>query len=400
MQQKSYSPSISKVKKIFFRIGILLIAIAFGTLIFWLLTIAGDKSKGPLDDLLSSANTNLSHFEKRIFDKRDNRAQQMAWFDRYRNNKKFMNAVDTILMGAYDDNTAESYEPIVALEDSLQINLPIISIYTAWGSKKNEVFPLLRAQAIYDLGSIPMITWEPWLNDFDPEKFPVVADKLNKNKNGMKEIAEGKFDAYINEWITSAKEYGAPFFLRFGHEMNDPYRYPWGPQNNKPEEFIAGWRHIHDLFKAKGLDNAIWLWSPHPAYTTYPQFYPGHDYVDWIGVTSINYGTVATWSQWWSFDDIFGKFYDSASLYKKPMIVTEFASLAVGGNRAKWFADALSNLPIKYPAVKAVVFYHTSSDNTTTYKILDWTFEDDHDVVQAVRNSMSNWKNILKPKSF
>lgn len=375
------------------RIGLLLIAVIIGSALFLLLTLAGKKNKGPLDDMLNTANLNFSSIEKNILDKgRGTRLDSLQWFFKYRSSKTMFSTLDTILLGAYDDNTVESYEPIIGLEDSLQTKFPIISIYTAWGSKSSEVFPSLRVQAINNLGSIPMITWEPWLDDFDPEKFPVVAGKTNKNKEGMKEIAEGRFDEYIDKWADAASQFGAPFYLRFGHEMNDPYRYPWGPQNNKPEEYVAAWRHVYDRFKIKGATNVIWLWSPHPAYITYPQFYPGDKFVDWIGVTTINYGTVATWSQWWSFDDIFGKFYDSVSLYKKPMIITEFGSLAVGGNRAKWFTNAMDSLPQKYPVVKALVFYHATKDNTSTYKSLDWSFEDDSLTRTAIKQSINSWK--------
>jgi len=388
----------SKIFIFFVRTGMMLLAIGIGTGIFLLLTWAGQKNKGPLDDLLQSADYRISRMEKNVLgkDERDSRSSELQWFYKYRTNKILFNTIDTVLLGAFDDNTAESYESITALEDSIETKLPIISIYTAWGSKKTEVFPLLRAQAIADLGSIPMITWEPWLDDFDPQEFSFMADKKNKNLNGMKEIAEGKFDSYIDKWAKAAHQFGNPFILRFGHEMNDPYRYPWGPQNNKPEEFIAAWQHVVDRFKSQGADNALWLWSPHPAYLTYPQFYPGHKYVDWIGVTTLNYGTVATWSQWWTFDEIFGKFYDSVSLYKKPMMITEIGCLPIGGDRAAWFSNAMQSLPQKYPAVKGMIFFHATSDNTTTYKSLDWSFESDKPTTEAVKKSILNWKNLIK----
>jgi len=375
------------MKTFLYRSVMVLIPLIMGTCIFLVLAYAGDKSKGPLDDLTTTINKELAIFEKREVNTRDSRSASLKWFDRYRNSKVVLNKPDTFLLGAYDDNTIESYESIVSMEDSLNTKLPIISLYTAWGSKKTEVFPTLRAQAIYDLGSIPMITWEPWLDDFDPAAFPVDPAAVNKNKGGLKAVAEGKFDAYIDKWATDAKAFGSPFFLRYAHEMNDPYRYPWGPQNNKPEDFIAAWRHIVERFKLAGANNVIWVWSPHPAYT-YKEFYPGHDYVDWIGTTAINYGTVATWSQWWTFDDIFGTFYSHVSLYKKPMIITEFSSLAVGGDRANWFGQAFNSLRTKYPAVKALVFFHVANDNTTTYKSLDWSFKNDEKVVSVIRESM------------
>jgi hypothetical protein len=375
------------MKTILIRTSRIIIAIALGASLFILLSYAGGKSKGPLDDMAVLLNKNLASFEKKMVDTRESRSASLQWFNKYRNNMAMLNKPDVMFLGAYDDHTAESYESIISLEQAMNTQLPVISLYTAWGSKRTQVFPVLRAEAIYDLGSIPMITWEPWLDDFDSQFFPVGTDPLNKNKGGLKAIAEGKFDAYIDKWATDAKNFAAPFFLRFGHEMNDPYRYPWGQQNNKPEDFIAAWKYVKGRFHKMGADNAIWVWSPHPAYS-YQEFYPGGQDVDWIGTTTINYGTVATWSQWWSFDDTFGKFYASASLYKKPLMLTEFGSLSVGGDRAEWFRAAFESLPVKYPAVKGLIFFHVASDVTTTYKSLDWSFINDEKVVSELKNSL------------
>jgi len=378
------------MKTIALRFSSLLIALSLGVCLFIALLYAGSKAKGPLQDFFLTVNTEVAQMEKSLLDPRESRSQSMLWFNQYRNNKAALNTTDTILMGAYDDATQESYENIVSLEDSLKTKLPIISIYTAWGSKKDQVFPLLRAQAIYDLGSIPMITWEPWLNDFDPEEYSFNAKAANKNKGGMRAIAEGKYDTYIDKWAADAKKFGLPFYLRWGHEMNDPYRYPWGQQNNSPEDYIAAWQHVVGRFQALGAVNAVWIWSPHPAYS-YKEFYPGHQFVDWIGLTALNYGTVATWSQWWSFSDIIGKAYSDLSLYNKPLMLTEFGSLEVGGDRAAWYQQALSSLPAKFSKVKAVVFFHARNDLTVTYKSLDWSFEEDQKILKAVQAGIQSW---------
>lgn len=386
------------MKKVIKRTSAFLIVIAFAIILFILLLFIGDKSKGPLENLARAVDNGVAKFEKKMVggNTREARSASLKWFDRYRNNKVRINYPDTIFLGAYDNNTAESYESIVSLEDSLKLKLPIIQLYTAWGSKKEQVFPLLRAQAIYDLGSIPMITWEPWLNDFDVQKYPVNAAADNVNRGGMKAIARGKYDEYIDTWAADAKDFHAPFFLRFGHEMNDPYRYPWGPQYNKPEDYIAAWKHIVDRFRKIGADNAIWIWSPHPAYKTYEQYYPGNNYVDWIAVGALNYGTVETWSKWWSFDETFKEFYTKISTYDKPMMISEFGSLEVGGDRVKWYKDALDSLPYKYKAVKAVVFYNNSNDNTTSYKTFDWSITKDQQVTATIKKSIANWDKKVK----
>jgi beta-mannanase len=180
--------------------------------------------------------------------------------------------------------------------------------------------------------------------------------------------------------------------------MNDPYRYPWGPQNNKPVDFINAWRHVVKLFKDAGATNVIWIWSPHPAYANYDAYYPGDAFVDWVGVGTLNYGTVATWSKWWSFDEIFGNYYPQLSKYKKPIMITEFGSLGVGGNRAKWYKDALTDMPIKYPEIKSVIFFHCKNDNTTTYKALDWYIKDDTLTLSAIRNATHNFSPLVLSK--
>ncbi len=381
------------MKKILFRIALFIIPVGMGTIIFSLFVLAGNKSKGPLEDMGNFLSAGVARLEKKVtHNPRQSRAASLNWFMRYWGHPVLMNWPDSIYLGAYDPNTVESYEDIVSLEDSLHTRFPIISIYTAWGSKNEQVFPLLRTQAIVDLGSVPMITWEPWLDDFVVDGMPGATKSADKNKGGLKAIAAGKFDAYVEKWAMDAKKLGAPFFLRFGHEMNDPYRYPWGPQNNKPADYIAAWKHLVDLFKRVGATNAIWIWSPHPAYVTYTDFYPGNDYVDWIGITALNYGTIAPWSRWWSLNETIERCYTDLSPFQKPMMLTEFGSLQVGGSRAEWYKDGLQSLPKKFPAVKAVVFYHADNDNTTSYKTLDWSFINDKEVIEAIRQSTGSWR--------
>jgi hypothetical protein len=381
------------MKKTLIRTSLAIAAFGIGILLFFILLLAGDKSRGPLEDAATAINLRLAKWEqqKLLKKKKNSRSDALLWFDAYRQKPADLNQPDTIFLGLYDNRADASLLVVTELEDSLRFRLPIIHLYTAWGSKSEQAFPLIKAQAILDLGSIPMITWEPWLDDFDPELFPNPDRTPDPNKGGLKAIANGEYDTYLRKWAEDAQKLEGPFFLRLGHEMNDPYRYPWGPHNNDPADFIAAWRHVVELFRAAGTDNAIWVWSPHPAYPPFDLFYPGDEYVDWLGVTTLNYGTIAPWSQWWTFNEIFKPCYDSLSHHDKPIMITEFGSLSVGGDRAEWFAAALEALPRDYPAVKGLVFFHNSSDATTTYKALDWSILYDEATLQAIKQSIGAW---------
>lgn len=82
--------------------------------------------------------------------------------------------------------------------------------------------------------------------------------------------------------------------------------------------------------------------------------------------------------------------------YKKPIILTVFSSLAVGGDRAQWFKQAFSSIRYKYPAIRALVFFHVVNDNTTTYKSLDWSFKNDDKVVAVIRQSIDSLQKTSK----
>lgn len=378
------------VKHISFRIITTLAAIGISSLLVYALSHAGRSTKGPIENAMEYTGDVIKNVEQKLIveNREEKRSDKLKWLQPYTENKKLLTHPNKILMGAFDNEAMDSYDPVVAVEDSLTTTFPLIHIYTAWGSKHNERFPTDQVNSIADLGSIPVITWEPWLSDFSQEEFP--SAKEDRNKGGMKDVADGAYDTYIRKWAQAAKKVNKPFFLRLGHEMNDGYRYPWGPHNNTPQDFIAAWRHTHDIFTSAGAKNVIWVWSPHPAYE-FREFYPGNDYVDYIGCGTLNYGTVAAWSKWWSFKDIFGKFYDSVAEYRKPIMITEFGSLAVGGNRAKWYAAALDSMPQRYPLVKSIIFFHFSKDNTTTQQTLNWYFKDEKNVTSAITRAVNKW---------
>jgi hypothetical protein len=42
--------------------------------------------------------------------------------------------------------------------------------------------------------------------------------------------------------------------------------------------------------------------------------------------------------------------------------------------------------------VKSVVFYHNSNDNTTTMKVLDWTFKDDRAATASIMKAVRSWE--------
>ncbi len=381
------------MKKIIYRFIIVLTALAVGILLVASLSYVGNESSGPVEDFLSKVKSVVSNLEEDyILKKRvTSRSAELIWLKPMQEHAEKMKNPEKLLLGAFDNQVISTLQPIIIFEDSLDTVFPLIHIYSAWGSKREQRFPKDEVESIVMLGSIPVITWEPWLNDFTEDDIPGLPEIEERDKNGLKSIASGLYDSYLKEWALDAKAQEITLLIRLGHEMNDPYRYPWGPQNNESQDFIDAWKHVVELFRQEKVENVLWVWAPHLAYGKFKDFYPGDEYVDWIATGTLNYGTVAPWSQWWTFDEIFAKYYEELATYKKPIMLAEFGSLEVGGDRAKWYADALYDFPTKYPAVKALIFFHNRKDATTTFQTLNWYIKDEPAVTKAIKEQFLKW---------
>ncbi len=271
---------------------------------------------------------------------------------------------------------------ISALEKSLNTSFELISFYHAW-SPDSTGFPAEQLKLITSQGAQPMITWEPWSSTFpefkdDPE--------LSRNRSVFRAIAEGKFDTYLGRYVSLIKAQPTRVFIRFAHEADNP-AYPWSAQGgNSPDEFIAAWRYVVTFFRKAGVNNVDWVWNPWSS-TAFDQYYPGSPYVDWIGITCLNYGSAAPDGQWRSFQSLYEPFQaqitgnKDSGIRNKPVMLTEFGSTASGGSKVSWLDDALGRVA-NYPEIRSVVLFNSEKDanlartnGPETAKYIDWSVE-------------------------
>ena len=216
-------------------------------------------------------------------------------------------------------------------------------------------------------GSIPFIDWGSWQVDAGT----VQSDfRLNT-------IYNGNHDTYITQWALAAKTWGHPFFLRFDWEMNGNWQFPWSEQlnGNQAGDYIAAWRHVHDIFTQNGVTNVTWVWCPNissPTTRAMAALYPGDAYVDWTCLDGYNKYPI-----WLSFNTIFtgsgiNWLYNSYQEIltvapTKPLMLGETASLEAGdggAQKAAWINDALiTQLPTNFPKIKAIVWFNWDDGN-------------------------------------
>jgi hypothetical protein len=229
--------------------------------------------------------------------------------------------------------------------------------YQDWDS--DSEFRVEFVGKLADRGVVPVITWEPWVAETEETRIesyeeyaPVV-------------IASGKYDRQIERWAQAAAKYGNPVMLRFAHEMNGNW-YPWGDlesDGSSSDDYIAMWRHVHGIFEREGAINVYWVWSPNntDAYgrsETVLEFYPGDEYVDWVGYSAFNWGNAGVSRQWRDFSDISRSVYEQLTILNKPIMVAETSSVSQGGDKQEWFENMLRGELPGYSMIKALVMFN------------------------------------------
>lgn len=268
----------------------------------------------------------------------------------------------------------------------------IISFYQAWGPESIENFPdIMLNKLIREKGIIPMITWEPWSSTFPEfkEDFNLATDR-----KVMRAITKGRFDDYLKAYCDKIKSLQGPVFIRFAHEPDNP-QYPWSLSGaNTAEEFKEAHRYVVNFFAENAVGNVAWVWNPWD-YRDLEKYYPGDDFVDWIGITGLNYGLASADQEWKSFSELYEPFREKILSYNKPVMISEFGSTCYGGNQDKWIRKALSDISEHFKEIKSLTFFYSNRDKNWVNSwrpknsdgFIDWTFKNEQRTFPSIHEA-------------
>jgi hypothetical protein len=240
------------------------------------------------------------------------------------------------LLGVYYGNQGWKMDQVQAMEAWQGKRHAVVNLFTDWCSRAKTLDNLFNQQlpAIWANGNVPVISWEPYL-----------CSAASTPGDVEVRAARGDYDAYLNAWAdrmvafvsgpdrTHGTADDRRVYIRLAHEMNGNW-YPWGAAvgGNSAAHYISMWVHVRQIFWTKGLgaSNVQWIWAVnHEDVGGAPAegYYPGDEYVDWIGIDGYNWGTSQSWSSWTPPDAVFGPMLARLrAITAKPLALTETAS--------------------------------------------------------------------------
>ena len=274
---------------------------------------------------------------------------------------------------------------------------------------KGMAYPKAQIQAIHEAGVMPYVRFLPRsdLKQFEKEKVFT-----------LDRIINGDFDTELRAWAKGAKAHDIPFIMDFGVEMNGDW-FSWSGIFNGadkkdaygdptlydgPEKYRDAYRHIIDLFRDEEVNHVTWFFHPNILDTPTVEwnkakyYYPGDDYIDWIGFSL--YGPFFPADYYW---DTFPEIVEEN--YKRILEISStkpFALSELGvtdhhplGTKKKWLDDAFALMfSKKFLNFRAFTYWHEDWDNDGSLTALKIDSSDE--ALSAFRAGVQNEKVTSK----
>lgn len=293
-----------------------------------------------------------------------------------------------------------------------------------------------------------------------PEVLTEYADKIKlsifvdacKEANAIPMItleSFGGLDSYTSEDVEAFAavlyDFKTSIFLRFNHEMNGSW-YVWGQQ---PTLFIKKFIEFAGIIHASA-PNVAMVWTPNQGWgypwaggeysvtpissdysvldtnddgivsdqdDPYSPYYPGNDYVDWVGFSFYHWGNGADrgvnqmpynekWAQINGIGNNVPNFHDVYAVANdKPMVIAETSALynpVVGGAtnaeiKNQWVAEVYNLTNNDYmkideslPKVKAILWFNQYKLENEVGANIDWMLTSDQNVIDFYRQTVSD----------
>lgn len=218
-------------------------------------------------------------------------------------------------------------------------------------------------------------------------------------------ITSGNGDDELRNIARAMKAFGALVLIEPGWEMNGRWGYRWQGVDNglaatAPARYIQAWRRVVDIFAREGATNVRWVFNPNtgnpvlggapgPAHWNWwGHYYPGDDYVDYVGFHGFN-GPSVWFHRWMPFADLFSGDQSDYALPdlvrrhpNKPVLIGEFAAEKDPEHlrRGDWIRDAYRQL-IDHPKIVGGIWFHMNKET-------DWRVNTLQQVLEAYQEVM------------
>jgi mannan endo-1,4-beta-mannosidase len=256
-------------------------------------------------------------------------------------------------LGVFEDGAALA--PVEQFAAATRHQPNVVLYYSSWYEKFQAGF----ADQVSASGAVPLV-------------------QINPFGVSLADIAAGKYDGYLISYADQVRRFGRPVIIGFAHEPNGNW-YPWGEGRTSPASFIAAWRHIVDVFRARGADNVTWLWTVNTMSKgagPIAGLWPGAAYVTWVGIDGYYVRPADTFAS--VFDPTLAAVRE---LTGDQVLISETAVGPATGDQPGKIADLFAG--VRAQRLLGLVWFDQAQDNGPYRQ--DWRLEGDPAALAAFR---------------
>jgi len=187
-------------------------------------------------------------------------------------------------------------------------------------------------------------------------------------------VIHGERNASIDRMADWIKNSGRPVFLRIGYEFDNP------DNHYDPKDYVTMFRYIVDRFRRRGVMNVAYVWHSEASRLSRPlgNWYPGDDYVDWVGISYFNQP-----------QGYMQPALDFAKQHGKPVMIAESSPLFVQAKFSNswnlWFSPLFKFISAN--SIKALCYINSDWDATDMFRNEKWGDAR----VQSGRETLARW---------
>lgn len=322
----------------------------------------------------------------------------------------------------WDDQTVQQYADLLGHRPA-----DVVSFAPVPWTDEERNWVLQAAQQAAGTGSVQLLTLEP--------------------QDGLAAVTDDVV-ADVVAVLKQVNDLGVPVILRFAHEMNGSW-YAWGQQ---PLAYVATFRRVADAVHQE-VPGAAMMWAPNygggypfaggqyqaqagsadaaaldtdgdgqvtAADDPYAPYYPGDEYVDWVGMSLYHWGSAYPWGEnelpedgkfaaqlTGTYDGLGGDetavpdFYDEYGAQRgKPVAIPETAALVVprGADAAEraiqqaWWRQVFSpDTHERFPQLRLVNWFEWVKLEDEVGETVHWAVLPDETTRAAFRADLPGW---------
>lgn len=212
-------------------------------------------------------------------------------------------------------------------------------------------------------------------------------------------------DDYLLKLADDLRRSGAKIFLRYASEMNGP----WVKYHGDPAKYVEKWKLITGIMRDRA-PNVAMVWCPYATpLKGVEDYYPGDEYVDWVGVNLYNVSYFnqdkSTPAKQVAPSEMIRGIYDLYS-DRKPIMICEYATThfsnvekeTLGYFAANNILELYSSIQSDFPKIKGIYYFSSNNLRLEHRKNNNYSLLDNSEVLTAYRKAIRDPYFLSEPE--